>query len=126
MKILLAIADSKCSEAAVRAVIQQMPPEHSEVCILHVVKPLLIIPRSYIGQVENLEAAQQERLKEGKELVGRTGKLLSKAGFKAHTDVEEGDPRTMIIDYAAHWNADLIVMGSHGKKGLDKFLIGSV
>jgi nucleotide-binding universal stress UspA family protein len=126
MKILLAVDDSKYSEAAMQAVLQQMQPEASEVRILHVVKPLLIIPRSYIGQVENLQAAQQERLKEGKELVARTGQLLSQAGFKVHTDVEEGDARTAIIDYAARWYADLIMMGSHGRTGLDKLLIGSV
>jgi nucleotide-binding universal stress UspA family protein len=126
VKILLAIDDSKCSEAAVQPVLQQMRPEESEVCILHVVKPLVIIPRSYIGQVENLEAAQQERWKEGKELAESTGQRLCKAGFTVHTDVEEGDPRTAIIDYAAHWTTDLIIMGSHGKKGLDKLLIGSV
>jgi len=43
-----------------------------------------------------------------------------------YTDVEEGDPQAAIINYAARWHADLIVMGSHGKKGLDKALIGSV
>jgi len=126
MKVLLAIDDSKYSEAATQAVLQQVRPEHGEVCVLHVVKPLLIIPRPYIGQVESLEAAQQERLKEGKELVKRAGQLLSGAGFRVHTDVEEGDPRTVITDYAARWNADLIFMGSHGRTGLDKFLIGSV
>ena len=126
MKVLLAIDDSKFSEAAIQAVLQQMQPEHSEACIFHVVEPLLLIPHSYIGKVENLEAAQRERLKEGKELVERTGQLLSKAGFKVHTVLEQGDPRIATIDYATRWKADLIVMGSHGRKGLDRFLIGSV
>jgi nucleotide-binding universal stress UspA family protein len=126
MKILLAIDDSKFSEAAVQTVIQQMRPEHNETCVLHVVEPLLMIPRSYIGKVKNLEAAQQVRLKEGKELVERTGHLLSKAGFKVQTNIEQGDPRIAIIDYAARWKADVILMGSHGRKGLDRFLIGSV
>ena len=40
--------------------------------------------------------------------------------------VEEGDPKTRIIDHAAHWQADVIVLGSHGRKGLDRFLLGSV
>jgi len=88
------------------------------------VKPLLIIPRPYIGQVESLESAQREMVKEGKELVERTRQLLTRAGFKVNTDVEEGNPRIAIIDYAARWRADLILMGSHGRKGLDRFLIG--
>ncbi len=126
MKILLAIDDSKYSEAVKQAVVWQFRPEQTEVCVLHVVAPLIIIPYSYVGQVENVEAAQQERLKEGKELVKRASQSLSKSGFKVQTVAEEGDPRTEIIDYAAHWNADLILVGSHGRKGLDRFLIGSV
>ena len=40
--------------------------------------------------------------------------------------MEKADPRAAIVDYAANWKADLIVLGSHGRKGLDRFLIGSV
>jgi nucleotide-binding universal stress UspA family protein len=43
-----------------------------------------------------------------------------------HALVEKGDPRAVIVDHAARWNADLIVLGSHGFKGLDRLLIGSV
>ena len=47
-------------------------------------------------------------------------------GFKAQTVVEEGDPTQKIVDRAADWKADLIMMGSHGRKGIDHFLMGSV
>jgi nucleotide-binding universal stress UspA family protein len=125
MKILLAVDDSKYSEAAVQALGRQMRPEGAEVCVFHVVVPLVIIPYSYMGQVETLEAAQQERLKEGKELAERTAQLLRAAGFQAYTVIEEGDPKTAILDKAAEWSADVIFMGSHGRKGIDRFLIGS-
>ena len=126
MKILLAVDDSNFSEAAAQAVITQMRPESTEVCVLHVVEPLLLIPYYYMGQVASLEAAQQKRVDDGKELVVRLGQQVMQAGFKVQTDVKEGDPRAMILDYAAAWNPDLIVVGSHGRKGLDRFLIGSV
>jgi nucleotide-binding universal stress UspA family protein len=32
----------------------------------------------------------------------------------------------MIIDAAAQWNADLIVMGTHGRRGFERLLVGSV
>ncbi len=41
-------------------------------------------------------------------------------------EVGEGDPRDVIINIATSWKADLIVMGSHGRTGLDKFLLGSI
>ena len=124
MKILLAVDDSKFSEAAAQAVVRQMRPD-AEVCVFHVVVPLLIIPYGYMGQVETLEAAQQERLKEGKELTERTAQQLRSAGFQAHAVTEEGDPKTAILEKAVQWTADVIFMGSHGRKGIDRFLIGS-
>jgi nucleotide-binding universal stress UspA family protein len=125
MKILLAVDDSKYSEAAAQAIVRQMRPEDAEVCVFHVVVPLLIIPYGYMGQVETLEAAQQERLKEGKELAERTAQQLRSAGFQAYSVTEEGEPKTAILEKAAQWTADVIFMGSHGRKGIDRFLIGS-
>jgi nucleotide-binding universal stress UspA family protein len=42
------------------------------------------------------------------------------------TAVEKGDVRLKIIDSAAEWNADLIVIGSHGRSGIPRLLLGSV
>lgn len=89
------------------------------------VVPLLVIPYGYMGKVESLEAAQQERWKEGKELTERTAQRLCVEGFQAHALVEEGDPKTAILERVADWSADVIFMGSHGRKGVDRFLIGS-
>jgi nucleotide-binding universal stress UspA family protein len=125
MKILLAVDDSKYSEAAAQAVVRQMRPEGAEVCVFHAVVPLLVIPYGYTGQVETLEAAQHERLKEGKELAERTAQQLRSAGFQVHTVIEEGDPKTAILEKSTQWTADVIFMGSHGRKGIDRFLIGS-
>ena len=74
----------------------------------------------YVAKVE------QERRKEAKELVERAVRHLRKVGFKASEIVEQGDTKTRIVDHAANWHADLIVLGSHGWKGLGRFLMGSV
>ena len=96
--------------------------------MLHIVEPIStyisvdMIPHfvPYVAKVE------QERRKEAKELVRRAALRLRKVGFKTSEIVEEGDTKARIVDNAAKWHADLIVLGSHGWKGLGRFLMGSV
>ena len=59
-------------------------------------------------------------------LVDRIAEELRRAGFKAQTRVEVGDAREGILDCAAEWGADLIIVGSHGQRGIQRFLLGSV
>jgi nucleotide-binding universal stress UspA family protein len=61
-----------------------------------------------------------------RELVERIAKELRGAGFKVDTAITVGDVRETIIDSAAEWHADLIVVGSHGQRGLKRLLLGSV
>lgn len=121
MKVLLAVDDSRFSEAAAQAILEHLRPEATEVCVLHVAEmPIVLLP-------PDIAAEREESLKLAKELAERHAGLLRKAGYKVETVVEEeGDPRSKIIDRAAHENADLIVVGSHGRKGLDRFMMGSV
>jgi nucleotide-binding universal stress UspA family protein len=120
MKLLLAIEDSKFSEAAAHAVIAQHTPQTTEVKVLNVVDLGLPIPTSAA------EGFRRESLRQGNEIVRRAEHLLNKAGYKVQTAVEEGDPKSKILDAAKDWGADLIVLGSHGRKGFNHFLMGSV
>jgi nucleotide-binding universal stress UspA family protein len=79
-------------------------------------------PEMAMGYAPELE----EMKKPAQELVERVAMQLRGAGFKAETAVEVGDVRERILDSASEWRADLIVLGSHGKRGLQRFLLGSV
>jgi nucleotide-binding universal stress UspA family protein len=46
--------------------------------------------------------------------------------FKVTAEVEVGDPASMIADLARSTNADAIVMSTHGRSGLSRWLFGSV
>jgi nucleotide-binding universal stress UspA family protein len=98
----------------------------AEVRVLHVVEPIWLAVDDDLGEVRQIQAAQEEGLKRGKELVEHIKALVAKGGFTVTTAIEEGDPRFAIVDYAAQWKADLLVLGSHGRKGLGRLLIGSV
>jgi nucleotide-binding universal stress UspA family protein len=126
LKILLAIDGSKCSEDTATAIAQQLRPDGAEVRVLHVSEPTWLAVDYELGQVQEIQAAREEGLKRGKEIVESIKPLLAQAGFAVTTAFEEGDPRFAITEYAAQWNADLLVVGSHGRRGLGRLLIGSV
>jgi nucleotide-binding universal stress UspA family protein len=120
MRILLATDGSNFSEAATKMIITQWQPKGTEVRVLNVVDLPLLIPTMYAA------GYREESLREGEETVHKAEELLLKAGYKVETAVEEGDPKTKIVEDAAQWKADMVVLGSHGRKGLDRFLMGSV
>jgi nucleotide-binding universal stress UspA family protein len=127
MKILLAIDDSKFSQAAIKAVMTQARPRETEVRILHVIEPLPIYPDGQAwGYGSEASQVLEEQREEAKGLVARASQKLRDAGFTVTTAIEEGNPKVVIIDSAMQWSSDLIVVGSHGRKGLDRFLMGSV
>ena len=127
MKILLAVDDSKFSEAAIQAVISQARPADTEVRVLHVLEA-----PSHLAGVEMVEYdAEFEGLwkalrEQAKALVEKAIGKLRDVGFSVTPSLEDGDPKSKIIDVATEWKADLIVLGSHGRKGLERFFMGSV
>lgn len=128
MKILLAIDDSKFSQAAIRSLLAQVRSKGTEVRVLHVLDliPAYVSPEMGPNSIPYIAEMEAERRKQAKELVQRAARMLREAGFRTSETVDDGDPKTKIIDHAKDWHADLIVLGSHGRKGLDRFLMGSV
>lgn len=127
MNILLPIDGSKFSALAIKAVLAQTKPDHSTLRILHVVEP---IPEYADGLAWGYGLQSPDVLREEREqaerLVAQAAQTLREAGFLVETAVEVGDAKAVILDAAEKWPADLIVLGSHGRKGLERFLMGSV
>ncbi len=131
MKILLPIDSSICSSAAARAVIAYFPPDDTEIRVLHAVKWPKGLP-PYLAFAEGVTAARDvldargDQLESGRFLAEGMAQELRAAGFSTSIDVREGDAKDMILAAAEEWQPDVIVIGSHGRTGLDRFLIGSV
>lgn len=51
---------------------------------------------------------------------------LKKAGLQADAQVEVGEPASTIVEYARERKVDAIVMSTHGRSGLSRWLFGSV
>jgi nucleotide-binding universal stress UspA family protein len=128
MKILLAVDGSEFSEAATQALISQIHKEGAEVLVLRIVEPVIfaIPPQMAAGYAPEQEEIIQDERRHAQESVKQTSQALRAAGFNVNSRVVEAEARNGILDVAAEWHADLIVLGSHGRKGLQRFLLGSV
>lgn len=130
MRILLALDESECSTAATNAVIEQFMPWNTHVDLLYSDYWPQGMPPS-MAFAEGSSAAQsilslhERRRSRAAALLASASERLNDAGFTTTASLGEGDPRQTIIDCAKEWRTDLIVLGSHGKKGLDRML-GSV
>jgi nucleotide-binding universal stress UspA family protein len=128
MKILLAIDGSKYSEAPAEILSSAFRMQGTEVLVLQVVEPLVFSMPPQMGRGYAPEMAErlQDQTAKAKESVAHRAEILRKTGFKTDSRVVENEVRTGILAVAEDYGADLIVLGSHGEKGLRRFLLGSV
>jgi nucleotide-binding universal stress UspA family protein len=123
MNILVAVDGSEFSDAAIQDLILTRPTD-AQVRVIHVIEPFPVIETwVYTPDWDKMLAEQR---KDAEAFVAEAAQTLREAKFKVTTSIEQGTPQSVIVDEAAKWPADLIVMGSHGRKGLERFLLGSV
>jgi nucleotide-binding universal stress UspA family protein len=126
MKILLAIDGSGPSHSAVEEVAQRSWPSPSTVRILAVIQPYTPPATEIVLASATLEEIRQRQTQEAEQLTREAAERIAAPGLSVETAVREGDPRTAIVDVADEWLADLIVLGSHGRTGLTRLVMGSV
>jgi nucleotide-binding universal stress UspA family protein len=63
---------------------------------------------------------------EGETIVADVAEILETLGVEHGTDVVQGNPAPTIADYAERYDYDLIVLPTHGRTGISRYLLGSV
>lgn len=64
--------------------------------------------------------------RKGEDVVDEAAKTLDTLGVSYDTDIVQGNPAPTIVEYAERYGYDLIVMPTHGREGISRYLIGSV
>jgi nucleotide-binding universal stress UspA family protein len=127
MKIILAVDGSPHSAYAAEAVATRPWPSQTVVRVLSAVEsvtpPAAELWYDASGSIERI---RKEMTTEAERLTHEYAETLRTSGLMAETVVRYGDARSVIVDEAKEWDADLVVVGSHGHTGLKRWLLGSV
>ena len=126
-RVLLATDGSECSVKAARTVAARPWPSGTEIRILSVVElavPMLQTP--YPSPA--VETLRSDGMKRAQDAIQEAEQLVTDAGLQASESVSVllESPKAIILDEAGHWGADWIFLGSHGRRGINRFLLGSV
>jgi nucleotide-binding universal stress UspA family protein len=122
-KILIGIDESKHAEHAAKCGFELARQLNAEVALAHVIEPI-ILPDNEIGLAYPLDMAEAQN-EASKQILDLT---INKFAGSAHVTrfLEIGRPTDMIIEFAKEFEADVIVLGTHSRTGLDRMLMGSV
>ncbi|WP_336343370.1 universal stress protein [Halalkalicoccus ordinarius] len=120
-RVLVAMTQSEESERAVEHAVSTFPD--AEITVLHVINPNTYYgaegEMSYRHVVETGEERAEELFEIATEIAERHGASIA-------TETAFGNARHEILAYAKEHDVDQIVMGSRGRSGISRALLGSV
>ncbi|ARB93739.1 universal stress protein [Legionella longbeachae] len=123
-QIMIAVDGSKASSLALKEAIELAKNQNSKLCVIHIVDTL------YEGDVDR-EAFVELIRKQGQEVLNSIKKKLSRVKIEFEMKLTELTPSKSqiaekLVDEASAWSADLIIIGTHGRRGIQHILTGSV
>jgi nucleotide-binding universal stress UspA family protein len=125
MIVLIGVDESPFSGAAVEFVKRVPWPAGTRIRVVSVSPRLfLTATETDVPEVIARLIAQQERYHA--DLAERAAGRLRDAGVSSEAAMVPGDPRTALVEEARRVKADLLVVGSHGRSGISKVVLGSV
>lgn len=98
--------------------------------LLHVIEPLNMRyveeARKQSGEELTPEESYERVVDDAEEFLSRFVEKAEESGIEASYDHAVGKPSREIVDYADEHDVDHIVVGSHGRSGVSRILLGSV
>lgn len=126
-RILVPVDGSPTSERALQEAVK-VADHKAHVCLLHVLEEIYLLDAEGYAYID-LPALENAVRQTGERLLAQAAGKVRDAGLIAETALVEakGERIAHVIDgEAQQWQADLIVIGTHGRSGLSRLLLGSV
>lgn len=121
--IVIATDGSENSQRAISCGVEIAKLSGATVHALYVVDTPSMISETWTA---GKEMVHELIIREGKKVLSKVKKIIEDSRVEVKEVLLEGYPSEEIINFAENNNMDLIVMGTLGKTGLERFLVGSV
>ena len=128
-KILLPLDGSELGEVALPYVKEMAVAGKAEVILFQVVAPPhdIQLAETYTPHLAHLSDEYIAHASTAaKDYLNKVRRRLTRKGIKAHSEVEVGQPAEKIIECAQEKEVELIVLSTHGRSGVGRWLFGSV
>ena len=122
-RILVATDFAESAEEALARAVDLGRTHGAELLLLHVFVDLPAYPEVSAGRVEAIYEEQRRWVEAELE---RQARRARSQGLLARPVLRTGAPASTIAEVAAEERADLVVVGTHGRTGLDRLVVGSV
>jgi nucleotide-binding universal stress UspA family protein len=128
--VLLGVDSSADAKKAVELAAQLPFLAETEFCLANVLPSretvLGAAPLTLGALSDNLETILAGARKESEARLREMAQILCAADRKVRAEILRGDPSTALINACEREMADLLIVGTHGESGLDRFLMGNV
>jgi nucleotide-binding universal stress UspA family protein len=126
-RIVLPVDGSAHALEVARRLGQLVDAAGAAIALLYVHKPGTLAPEPVWSDSGAIRQRDLEPRLEAERIFAATNAALARQGLTSHWQrMAEGNPAEEIVKYASELAADLIAMGSHGRTGLLRVLMGSV
>lgn len=125
-RILVPVDGSSTSNAGLKEALKLAKNQRARLYVLHVVDEMIVFNTPEGGI--NIGPIIDELKRGGKRLLLKTQRLASAQGIKPESELWETTGERVadvIVKRAKRWRVDLIVMGTHGRRGVSRMLLGS-
>ena len=129
-RIMVAIDESFMTSRVLETAIELAKAAGARLAICHGVDETIFATRQMEMMLPNSVGKAEYRLRAGAQgFLGKAAETAQAAGVEVEIKLIESEVKhisDMLADAAEEWKADLIVVGTHGRRGMERYFVGSV
>jgi nucleotide-binding universal stress UspA family protein len=126
-RILVPLDGSKLAESVLPHAESIAKLAKSSIELVHVVEPVELPTRGGIAlSIDDLKQIESHAKRDAQSYLSGVVDRLKRAGIKAHSKLLTGKAADSLVDYLRDTDFDLVIMATHGRSGISRWIWGSV